>query len=135
MVDIITSLIAHCKADATLVALLPAATSIATEFDVVAATLPQVLVNETGRERIYGGPCIVQVRFWIRAASRSSAINIRNRIAALFDDGSWYLLASGANELRVVLSQYKPGEAIGREDMTAAFELQEHYEFNIVPDA
>lgn len=129
MVDIVTSLIAHCKADATLVALLPGASSIATEFDVANTTLPQIAVWEVTRTREYGGPIDATVRFWIRSAARSTTISIRNRLAVLFNEGSHYTISTGGDAVVCVVSDYLSGEPLDKEDAIGAFDMQEDYHF------
>jgi len=129
MVDIITSIIAHCKADATLVALLPGSTYIATEFDVTNVTLPQIAVSEVSRTREYGGPIDATVRFWVRSATRSSSISIRNRLAVLFNEGSHYTISTGGDALVCAVSDYISGEALDKDDAIGAFDVQEDYRF------
>lgn len=135
MIDVIASLIAHCKADSTLTALVPAA-QIATEMDVTTTSLPQLDISEVNRTRDEGSIAAL-VRFGIRTAppERSKAISIRDRLAGLFASKYSYIISSGANALLVVSSQYRANEGVNKETADGANELHEDYEFYFPPEA
>lgn len=133
MIDLTWSLIVHCQADATLIALVPAARIL--EVIEPGSTLPAMAIHELRRDYAAQSSSQVDIRFTIAVppAERANLVAIRKRLFALFQEQFSHTISTAGNAIYCISSQ-----AIGTEDgihkpeADECWMLREDYRF-IIP--
>ena len=137
MSDIVGCVVAHLRADTTptigIVALLGAANRINREYQErgLSPELPQIYVVTSGGSPNSSATLTRRVSIWAEATSAALCELLHDRMWDLFHDKTNYLLGTGANQCRVVISSQATPPAPERDSAAAAWECQAFYEFLI----
>lgn len=132
MADIITSVVAHCRADATLIGAtcVGAATRIRPE-QTAGGTLPELGITLEGGGDSDSALAMPHVEFVAEAATRAKVVAIHARLRTLFHAQAGQTIASAGNALRVVRSVRLGYPVISKRTDDGAWEGAATYEFEI----
>lgn len=128
MSDLATALVKHCRADSTLIAIVPAA-QIKPE-PTAGGTLPELSIVPLGTSDGRGSPYHM-VRFTVRAKLRSATYSAQARLYALFHNQAGYTLATGTPALFCVQSMRAGMVGPEKDDDNGAWECSAEFEFQI----
>lgn len=133
MADLVTSLIKHLRADATLLALVGGVAARIDKDIAAGVVLPAIGIIEEEPEPISRSAADVRVLFIAKddTGTRSDLVAIRARLQALFHDHWHETISSGADAILVVRSKQVPGEGIGKDEEDGAWLLKDVYQFLI----
>lgn len=137
MANIPACLVAHMRADATLIALLAAsggATRINLKFDTeLSPELPQIYIGggEPGQPE---STAIGTRRFsiWAEGATSALCLSIHDRLRQLFHDKTGYTLGASPNTVKCTLSKQATTPAPENREDHDPWEYQAFYEFTVV---